>query len=126
VSIGSPRQGRVDLRPDLAHDAAVMDTKDRVLYVQILAQMLIADGVLGDEERAHLDSIMESLSMPAQERQEALKGVSIDSPVEERVAALGADAKKNLLSEVEKALRLDGELTNSESYFLERVKKLLA
>jgi uncharacterized tellurite resistance protein B-like protein len=103
-----------------------MESKDRVLYVQILAQMLIADGVLADEERTHLDAVMESLNMPPEERREALGNVSIDSPVEERVAALGAEAKGQLLAEVEKALRVDGELTNSESYFLERVKKLLS
>lgn len=96
-----------------------------MLYVQILAQMLIADGVLADEERAHLDKVMDGVGMPPEERQEALKGVSIDSPVEERVAQLSDAVKQNLLSEVDKALRLDGELTNSEAYFLERVKKLV-
>lgn len=103
-----------------------MDARDRTLYVQILAQMLIADGVLGDDERAHLDAVMDSLEMPDAERREALAGVSIDSPVEDRVAALGAEAKTSLLAEVEKALHVDGELTKSEAYFLERVKKLLA
>ena len=103
-----------------------MDPKDRILYVQILAQMLIADGMLADEERAHLDTVMDGLSMPAEERRTALAGVSIDSPVEDRVEALGAEAKKSLLGEVEKALHVDGELTNSEAYFLDRVKKLLA
>lgn len=103
-----------------------MESKDRVLYVQILAQMLIADGILADEERNHLDAVMDSLQMPDVERKEALANVSIDSPVEERVAALGADAKRDLLAEVEKALKVDGELTNSEAYFLDRVKKLLS
>jgi uncharacterized tellurite resistance protein B-like protein len=110
---------------DLAHHARVMDSKDRILYVQILAQMLIADGVLADEERAYLDRIMDSLEMPADERQRALGGVSIDSPVEERVRALGDAFKKQLLAEVEKALNVDGQVTRSEQYFLERVKKLI-
>lgn len=102
-----------------------MESKDRTLYVQILAQMLIADGVLADEERSYLDRIMDSLGMPPDERKHALANVSIDSPVEERVAALGAEAKKGLLAEVEKALYLDGELSKSEAYFLDRVKKLV-
>jgi uncharacterized tellurite resistance protein B-like protein len=102
-----------------------MDAKDRLLYVQILAQMLIADGVLADEERAHLDTVMDSLGMPDEERAEALRGVSIDSPVEERIAALGPGTKRNLLAEVEKALTVDGEMSNSEKYFLERVRKLV-
>lgn len=102
-----------------------MEPTDRILYVQILAQMLIADGVLADEERAHLDRVMDGLGMPESERKTALAGVSIDSPVEERVRALGAEAKTSLLAEVEKALHVDGELTRSEAYFLERVKTLL-
>lgn len=103
-----------------------MDSKDRTLYVQILAQMLIADGVLADEERSYLDRIMDSLGMPDEERKQALANVSIDSPVEERVAALGDEAKMSLLAEVEKALHVDGELSRSEAYFLERVKKLVS
>ena len=103
-----------------------MEPQDRKLYVQILAQMLIADGVLADEERAHLDTVMDGLDMPEQERAEALRGVSIDSPVEERVAGLGEEAQKTLLTEGKKALVVDGEMTNSEKYFLERVETLLS
>ena len=103
-----------------------MEPQDRILYVQILAQMLIADGSLADEERTYLDRIMESLGMPAAEQREALGGVSIDSPVEERVRALSDAAKSTLLAEVEKALNVDGELTRSEQYFLDRVKGLLS
>lgn len=116
----------VDPRRVLAHHGRAMEAQDRILYVQILAQMLIADGILADEERTHLDRVMDSLQMPTEERHEALKGVSIDSPVEERVAALGDEAKKGLLDEVHKALSIDGEMTNSEKYFLERVQLLLA
>ena len=104
-----------------------MESKDRILYVQILAQMLIADGVLADDERTHLDAVMSSLDMPADERKTALGGVSIDSPVEDRVAALSEQAKTGLLDEVKRALDVDGtELSNSEAYFLERVEKLLS
>jgi hypothetical protein len=119
------RNAAVDPGADLTHHGPAMDASDRLLYVQILAQMLIADGVLADEERAHLDTVMDGLEMPPEERQEALKGVSIDSPVEERVAALSDGVKQDLLSEVERALTLDGELTKSEAYFLERVRKLV-
>jgi len=102
-----------------------MDAKDRVLYVQILAQMLIADGILADDERAHLDRIASSLGMPEEEKQDALRSVSLDSPVEQRVAGLSDGAKSNLLEEVEKALLVDGDMSNSEKYFLERVRKLV-
>lgn len=117
----------MDPQPVLLHHWLPMDPNERKLYVQILAQMLIADGVLADEERAHLDRIMDSLQMPPEERSEALRGVSIDSPVEERVAKLGPETRQNLLSEVEKALTVHtGEMSNSEKWFLERVRKLVS
>lgn len=102
-----------------------MDANDRLLYVQILAQMLIADGVLADEERAHLDRIVASLGMSDAERNQAMKGVSLDSPVEERVTGLSEAARSNLLVEVQKALMADGSMSNSEKYFFERVQRLL-
>lgn len=103
-----------------------MDANDRLLYVQILAQMLIADGVLADEERAHLDRIVASLGMSDGERDQALKGVSLDSPVEERVSGLSEAARSGLLVEVQKALMADGSMSNSEKYFFERVQRLLS
>ena len=102
-----------------------MRPEDRIPYVQILAQMLIADGVLADEERAHLDKIMDGLELTAEERKRALSGVSIDSPVEERIAELSEGARSGLLQEVEKALNVDGKLTASEAHFLERVQNKL-
>lgn len=103
-----------------------MEPTERILYVQILAQMSIADGVLEDEERSYLDRIMDSLGMEASERRAALGGVSIDSPVEERVEQLGPEARATLLREVEKALGAEGEVSRAEAYFLERVKSLLS
>jgi hypothetical protein len=105
--------------------APAMTPQERVTYVQILAQMLIADGVLADEERTHLEKVMDSLQMPPEERDQVLKGVSLDSPIEERVAALSADTKRRLLADAEKALHVDGKLTKSEQYYLERLRKLV-
>lgn len=103
-----------------------MERHERKLYVQILAQMLIADGVLADEERAHLERVMDRLELSGEERSEALGEVSIDSPVEARVAELGEAARGTLLTEVEAALDADGQRTKSEAYFLSRVRRLLA
>lgn len=99
-----------------------MDPQDRIHYVQILAQMLIADGQLADAEHAYLNRIMDALQMPEADRRKALASVSIDSPVEERVRALSESAKATLLAEVERAMHADGELSPAEAHFLERVR----
>jgi uncharacterized tellurite resistance protein B-like protein len=98
-----------------------MQAAERKLYVQILGQMLIADGVLADPERAYLDGVMDGLAMSPEERKSALSGISLDSPVEERVGGLSPAAKTQLRTELERALKADGEVRRPESVLFDRV-----
>lgn len=104
---------------------ATMQPDERKLYIQILGQMLIADGVLADAERTYLDGVMDGLGMSPDERRAALSGISLDSPIEERVAGLSAEAKSALRGELERAMGADGEMRRSESALLERVRAAL-
>ena len=103
---------------------AAMDKSERITFVRIIAQMLIADGALSDEERAHLDLVMGSLDLSKEERSEALTKIDLDSPLEDRVAELSEGSKKRLGEEVEKAMA-GRTPTRSEAYFLQRVRALL-
>ena len=105
--------------------AQAMQPSERKLYIQILGQVLIADGALSDAERGYLDGVMNSLGMSAEERKAAFAGISLDSPIEERVAALGAEARALLGPELERAVSADGEKRGSESALLERVRAAL-
>jgi uncharacterized tellurite resistance protein B-like protein len=91
-----------------------MNESDRKLFVQIIGQLLIADGALSDGERSHLDEVMDSLSMPPEARKAAMSGVSLDSPIEERVRALSPEARQHLLAAAETAIHVDGEATKAE------------
>ncbi|MDQ3031340.1 MAG: hypothetical protein M3Y87_02915 [Myxococcota bacterium] len=102
-----------------------MQPDERKLYIQILGQMLIADGVLADAERTYLDATMDGMSMSPDERRAALSGISLDSPVEERVASLSAATKQQLRIEIERAMGADGEMRRPESVLLERVLSAL-
>lgn len=95
-------------------------------FVQIVGQVLIADGVLGDPEREHLERVMDELELSAEERKAALRGIDMDSPVEERVQALSAEARGQLLSAVERAIAADGERSKGEELLFERIKALVA
>jgi hypothetical protein len=96
---------------------------ERKLYIQVLGQMLIADGVLADPERVYLDKVMDGLGMPPDERKAALSGISLDSPIEERIAGLGESGKAKLREEVARVLATD--LERSETALLERVRAAL-
>lgn len=103
-----------------------MQTHDRKLFVQIIGQLLISDGVLSDPERAYLDRVMDSLAMDPQERKGALSGISMDSPVEERVADLSAEAKAKLLEAARGAADADGAQSKNELAFLARLEELVS
>lgn len=107
-------------------NAASMQPAERKLYIQILGQMLIADGVLADSERSYLDRVMDGLEMAPEERKAALSGISLDSPVEERISGLSDAARAQLRGEVERAMGVDGEMRRSESILLERVRAALS
>lgn len=102
-----------------------MNRTDRKLFVQIVGQMLITDGVLADAERSYLDRLMESLGMDPTEQKDALREISLDSPLEERVSALSGEARDSLLAEAEKAMAIDGRASNSEQALLERIRALV-
>ena len=102
-----------------------MSPEDRTRFVQIVGQVLIADGVLGDAEREHLDKVMDELNLTEDQRKLALKGIDMDSPVEERVAALSTEARGKLLEAVQKAVAADGAESKSETLLLERIRALV-
>ena len=103
----------------------VMSPEDRTRFVQIVGQVLIADGILGDAEREYLDKVMDELNLSDDERKNALKGIDMDSPVEERVAALSIQARGKLLAAVEKAVAADPAESKGETLLLERIRALL-
>ena len=103
-----------------------MSPQDRKTFVQIVGQVLIADGMLGDEERAHLDRLMDTLELSGDERKAALSGINLDSPVEERVATLSAEAKSQLLEAVEQAAAADHEVGKGEQEIIDEIRQLVS
>lgn len=101
-----------------------MTPEDRTRFVQIVGQVLIADGILGDSERDHLDRVMDELGLEGEARKDALKGIDVDSPVEDRVAALGSEARAQLLAAVEKAAALEPHESGRESVLVIRLREL--
>ena len=102
-----------------------MTPEDQSTFVKIVAQVLIADGVLGDNERKHLDQVMSELEMSEDAQKSALKGIDLDSPVEERIATLSDDAKSQLMGAVERAAATD-ESEDPENVLVDRIRALLA
>jgi hypothetical protein len=103
-----------------------MTPDDQKRFVQIVGQVLISDGILGDAERDHLERVMDELGLEGAARKEALRGIDVDSPVEERVAALSDEARAKLLAAVERAAAVDDEAQKAETQLVDQLRKLLA
>ena len=79
-----------------------------------------------DDERAHLDRVMDELKLSEEERKAALGGINLDSPVEERVQALSPEARSRLIEAVERAVSVDGGNTHrAESELLDTIRGLV-
>lgn len=102
-----------------------MDATEQVSLAQIVGQMLIADGCLADPEREHLEKVMNALGMDAAAKKQVIGGIDVDSPLEERVAAMAADTRGRLISELEAAMHASGHVEPGEVAMLDRVKALL-
>lgn len=103
-----------------------MDADEKKLFVKILGQILIADGALSDAERDYLDRVLDSLGLEGDERKQALMGIDVDSPVEERVAALAPETRARLLDEARKALEADAQINPGEARIVDRIQAVLA
>lgn len=101
-----------------------VDSLEKKLFVQIIGQLLISDGILADPERDYLERLMNGLGLSDAERREALSGISIDSPVHDRIAALSSDARGRLVEEARRAASADAERSPRERQLLEQIEQL--
>ena len=68
-----------------------MTTDDKRLYCSILAQLLIIDGAVTDDERAFLDAVFLRLGLGVADRQAVYNSVNVDDSIEEKVRRLSPD-----------------------------------
>lgn len=102
-----------------------MDPLELVSLAQIIGQMLIADGCLADPEREHLENVMNALGLDAAAKKQVIAGIDVDSPLEERVAAMAAETRGRLVTELEAAMHASGHVEPGEVALLDQVKALL-
>lgn len=103
-----------------------MNEDERCAYVQIVGQVLIADGILADAEREYLDRVMDQLEMNEDERKKALGGIDLDSPVEDRVKVLSPESKTRLIEVVREASAVEGGAVGAKPMVVQKIEELLA
>ncbi|MEZ4379898.1 MAG: TerB family tellurite resistance protein [Nannocystaceae bacterium] len=99
-----------------------MDVTDKKLYCEIIAQVLIIDGMITDDERAFLDEVFARLGLSDDERRDVINHVNVDDAIEEKVARLAPEVREQLTAELEGAAGLDSDVSPGERDLIARVK----
>lgn len=99
-----------------------MTPDDKRLYCSILAQLLIIDGAVTDDERAFLDAVFRRLGLGVADRQAVYNSVNVDDSIEEKVRRLSPEVRAELTRELEGAAGLDSDISPGERDLIERVR----
>ena len=95
------------------------------LFCEIVAQLVIADAAVTDEERAFLERLMDRFGFEADDRRAVFGAVDIGQPIDDRLARLPDALRAELLAELEGAAVVDGEVGRGEAEIIEEVRRAL-
>lgn len=99
-----------------------MTRDDQKTCCEIVAQLLLIDGAVTDEERAYLIGLMDHFGFDDADKQSVYENVNIDDDIEEKVGRLSPDARGELVKELETAAAADGNLGPGEQDVMRRVR----
>jgi hypothetical protein len=94
-------------------------------FCEIVAQLLIADAAVTDDERAFLERLMDRFDFDADDRRAVLGAVDIGQPIDDRLARLDEEHRAELLAELEAAAAVDGVVGRGEAEILDEVRRAL-
>lgn len=95
------------------------------LYCEIVAQLVIADGQVTDEERDLLIRLMDRFGFDDADRAAVFNSVDYGAPITDRLAALDEPMRRDLLVELEAAAMVDGEIGPAEAQILDEARKAI-
>ncbi len=95
------------------------------LFCEIVAQLLIADAAVTDQERAFLERLMDRFEFDDDDRRAVFGAVDIGQPIDDRLARLPEEAKAELLVELQAAAQADGEVGRGEAEIIQEVRQAL-
>ena len=98
-----------------------METSDKIQICKVIAQAILADVQITDEERAFLDKLMDRYELDFEQRKDVLARNMDDDPVEIAKEISSMESKDELLKELIDAVRVDGEIAPAEIKLVERV-----
>ena len=93
---------------------------DKVARCLLVSKVLVADGMMTDDERGFLDGMMTSLGLDADERRQVIELEGWDE-AEPLVRALSVEQRRELIAQLVDAAAADGKLSALELAAIQRV-----
>jgi uncharacterized tellurite resistance protein B-like protein len=93
---------------------------DKVARCLLVSKVLVADGMMTDDERGFLDGMMTSLGLDPEERRQVVELEGWDD-AEPLVRALSVDQRLELIAQLVDAASADGKLSALELAAIQRV-----
>src|SRR6188508_511009 len=90
----------------------------------LVAKVLVADGMMQDEERQFLDTVMNSLGLTGDERKAVIELDGLDK-AHEFVMQLPKEERQQILEMLVDAASVDGKLSQYEMGVVKRLTKAL-
>jgi uncharacterized tellurite resistance protein B-like protein len=98
-----------------------METKDKVQICKVIAQAIMADAQITDDERAFLDKLMDQYGLDEGQRRDVMNRNMDDDPAAMASEITGLESKDALLGELLSAIAADGKVAPQERNLLEKV-----
>lgn len=90
-----------------------METEDKLAICRIVAQAILADGALTDEEHAMLTRLMDTYELTEQQRKDVTGRNYGEDPLA-LVRAVSEDGKLELITELARVIAVDGQVAATE------------
>lgn len=94
---------------------------EQVKICKVVAQAILADGALADDERALIEDLMNRYALDPAERRDVLARNIGDDPAEHAAGIESGEGRNALIVELALAVAADGALTKAERQLIESV-----
>ena len=102
-----------------------MNQSDKIQICKIVAQSILVDGQITDEEHNMLTRLMERYGLDEEQKRDVLGRNLDDDPGKMAEEISDYESKNELIVELALAVATDGEISSSERKLLDNVAKVL-
>lgn len=101
-----------------------MELEDKLAVCRVVAQAILSDGAVTDEEMAVLDKLMDRYELSDEQRKEVRNRNLGDDPGN-LVRQVSEGARADLIAEMAKAIAVDGEVAKVERRLIGQVAAVM-